>query len=68
MKVDTIAGDAAGNYTIVRVHRDDACGNSTFKVRRSPRRHDSPDPSIPAEFTGALDELILTMPRHRQLR
>ena len=59
---DTIAGNAAGNYTIVRTFTaTDACGNSTSASQTiTVEDTTAPDLSIPADYTAECsDELIL---------
>ena len=59
---DTIAGDAAGNYTIVRTFTaTDACGNSTQATQTiTVEDTTAPELSIPADYTAECsDELIL---------
>ena len=59
---DTIAGDAAGNYTIVRTFTaTDACGNSTSASQTiTVEDTTAPELSIPADYTAECsDELIL---------
>ena len=65
VSVETIAGDAAGNYTVVRTFTatDDA-GNSTSATQTiTVQDTTAPELSIPADYTAeCTDELILTMP------
>ena len=59
---ETIAGDAAGNYTIVRTFTaTDACGNSTSASQTiTVEDTTAPELSIPADYTAECsDELIL---------
>ena len=59
---ETIAGDAAGNYTIVRTFTaTDACGNSTQATQTiTVEDTTAPELSIPADYTAECsDELIL---------
>ena len=59
---ETIAGDAAGNYTIVRTFTaTDACGNSTSAAQTiTVEDTTAPELSIPADYTAECsDELIL---------
>ena len=69
---ETLAGDAAGNYTIVRTFTaTDACGNSTSATQTiTVEDTTAPELSIPADYTAECsDELILGRRHcHRQLR
>ena len=59
---ETIAGDAAGNYTIVRTFTaTDDCGNSTSASQTiTVEDTTAPELSIPADYTAECsDELIL---------
>ena len=59
---ETTAGDAAGNYTIVRTFTaTDACGNSTSASQTiTVEDTTAPELSIPADYTAECsDELIL---------
>ena len=51
---ETLAGDAAGNYTIVRIPATDACGNSTSATDDYRRTQQLPELSIPTTLRSAL--------------